>query len=182
MSSRHSQIFVTKLPRDTTRDDLKDWFKKFGKIREVTLKRGYGFLEFYDRHDASDAIDKMNGERIDGNRLVVEKVSDKRERRSSRGPQSADKCFNCGERGHWANQCSRSRPKRRRHSSSRSRSSSDRDRRRSKRDRGDKRDRRRSSSNSSSGSSSRSRSRSSSDSRSQRRTKRDRVRIFFMDQ
>jgi arginine/serine-rich splicing factor 7 len=185
MSSRHSQIFVTKLPRDTTRDDLKDWFKKFGKIREVTLKRGYGFLEFYDRHDASDAIDKMNGERIDGNRLVVEKVSDKRERRSSRGPQSADKCFNCGERGHWANQCSRSRPRRRRGSSSRSRSrsSSDRDRRRSKRDRGDKRDkrdRRRSSSNSSSGSSSRSRSRSSSDSRSQRRTKRDRVRKKFL--
>jgi arginine/serine-rich splicing factor 7 len=172
MSSRHSQIFVTKLPRDTTRDDLKDWFRRYGKIREVTLKRGYAFLEFYDRHDASDAIDKMNGERIDGNRLVVEKVSDKRERRSSRGPQSSDKCFNCGERGHWANQCSRSRPRhsKRRHSSSRS--SSERDRRRYKRDR---RDKRRSSSGSSRSSSSGSRSRSRSTSRSPRRARRDAV-------
>jgi len=68
MSSRHSQIFVTKLPRDSTREDLKDMFRKFGKIREITLKRGYCFIEFYDHHDADDAIDRMNGEKVDGTR------------------------------------------------------------------------------------------------------------------
>merc|ERR1711904_692100 len=154
MSSRHCQIFATKLPRDTTRDDLKDMFRKFGKIREVTLKRGYAFVEFYDRHDADDAIDRMNGEKVDGNRLVVERAGERKSRRSSRGPQPNDKCFNCGSRGHWANECKRSRSRRKRYSSSRSSSSYDKKKH--------KRRRRRSSS----GSSSRRRSSSSSSSRS----------------
>ena len=36
MSEKNAQIFVTKLPLDTEADDLKDMFKKFGKIRDVT--------------------------------------------------------------------------------------------------------------------------------------------------
>ena len=58
--------------------------------------------EFYDRHDADDAIDKMNDKRVEGgNRLVVERAGEKKSRRESRGPQRDDKCFNCGDRGHW---------------------------------------------------------------------------------
>ncbi len=44
MSSKNPQIFVTRLPRDINEDDLKRNFKKFGKIKEVTLKRGFGFV------------------------------------------------------------------------------------------------------------------------------------------
>ena len=44
MSSKNPQIFVTKLPREFGEDDLKKTFKKFGKIKEVTLKRGFGFV------------------------------------------------------------------------------------------------------------------------------------------
>jgi len=168
MSARNCQLFVTKLPRDTTRDDVKDMFRTFGKIREITLKKGYGFVEFYDRHDADDAIHRMNGEKVDGGtRLVVERAGEKRSRRESRGPQREDKCFNCGDRGHWANECKRSsRGRRRRYSSSRSSSSNDRRKYRHKK-RGEKRRRsssdsnsRKSSSSSRSGGSSKSRSRS----------------------
>ena len=48
MSARNCQIFVTKLPRDETRDDVKDKFRTFGKIREITLKKGYAFVVFFD--------------------------------------------------------------------------------------------------------------------------------------
>lgn len=44
MSSKNPQIFVTRLPRDINEDDLKKTFRKFGKIKEVTLKRGFGFV------------------------------------------------------------------------------------------------------------------------------------------
>lgn len=44
MSSRNPQVFVTKLPRDVTQDDLKKSFKKYGHIKEITLKRGFGFV------------------------------------------------------------------------------------------------------------------------------------------
>jgi RNA recognition motif-containing protein len=44
MSSKNPQIFVTRLPRDFNEEDLRKTFRKFGKIKEATLKRGYGFV------------------------------------------------------------------------------------------------------------------------------------------
>ena len=46
---------------------------------------------------------------FEGSRLVVQKAGDKGPRRGresrdgggSRGPQSDDKCYNCGRMGHW---------------------------------------------------------------------------------
>lgn len=44
MSQKKTQIFVTKLPRDISKEDLKSLFSKFGDIKDVTLKGGYGFV------------------------------------------------------------------------------------------------------------------------------------------
>ena len=43
----------------------------------------------------------MNGHNWNGQRIVVEKAGERRSARPRKGPQSDDKCFNCGERGHW---------------------------------------------------------------------------------
>lgn len=80
-----NQIFVTKLPRNVSREELKDLFKDYGKIREVTVKRTYGFVEFYDSRDADDAITAMDGKRYEGRELVVEKAGERKSRRA-RGP------------------------------------------------------------------------------------------------
>lgn len=55
--------------------------------------------EFDDRRDADDAIRDMDRRHLDGARIIVEMAGARRER--SRGPSSRDKCFNCGQLGHW---------------------------------------------------------------------------------
>ena len=45
----------------------------------------------------------MDGAIFEGNRIVVQKAGDNKERRrsSGRGPSANDRCFNCGRKGHW---------------------------------------------------------------------------------
>lgn len=41
---KNTQIFITKLPRDTTSEQVRKVFKKFGEIRSVNMKGTYGFV------------------------------------------------------------------------------------------------------------------------------------------
>ena len=49
-------------------------FKEFGKIRDINLKQGYGFVEFEDAWDADDAVYDMNNQSLCGRRTTVEHV------------------------------------------------------------------------------------------------------------
>ena len=123
------------------------------------MKKGFGFVEFYDHEDAKDAVDQMNGEITEvRSKIVVEMAEDRTNNRErpTRGPQKNDKCFNCGGKGHWANECKNgSRCRRRSSTSSSSRSSSSRSRhKKSKKNKHRRRRRSPSSSSSSSRSSS----------------------------
>lgn len=55
--------------------------------------------EYDDERDADDAIRAMDGNELDGARIVVEASHGGRDR-DRRGPGS-DECFSCGGRGHW---------------------------------------------------------------------------------
>ena len=57
--------------------------------------------EYDDYKDAKEAISEMQGHRISGQRIVVEKAGERKSQRERKGPQDEDKCFNCGEKGHW---------------------------------------------------------------------------------
>eukprot|EP00331_Platyophrya_macrostoma_P035033 CAMPEP_0176451026 /NCGR_PEP_ID=MMETSP0127-20121128/27538_1 /TAXON_ID=938130 /ORGANISM="Platyophrya macrostoma, Strain WH" /LENGTH=98 /DNA_ID=CAMNT_0017838897 /DNA_START=22 /DNA_END=318 /DNA_ORIENTATION=+ len=98
MPSKNPEIYVSKISRRTDPEDLRDFFKKCGKIRNVNVKNGYAFIEFDDYKDAEAAVEDMDGKSFEGQKIIVEFAGEKKTR--SKGPQSEDVCFNCGESGH----------------------------------------------------------------------------------
>jgi hypothetical protein len=44
MDKENCQIFIAKLSPDIGEEDLRQIFRRYGKIREINLKRGFGFI------------------------------------------------------------------------------------------------------------------------------------------
>ncbi|KAI7906062.1 uncharacterized protein BX663DRAFT_250360 [Cokeromyces recurvatus] len=72
------RVYIGHLARDASRRDLEDLFKDFGKILDVTVKTGFGFVEFADKMDAEDAVHDMHDTRFLGQRIVVELAMSRR--------------------------------------------------------------------------------------------------------
>jgi arginine/serine-rich splicing factor 4/5/6 len=62
------RVYIGHLATDSAERDLKDLFKDFGKIRDVTIKNRFGFVEFDDRRDAEDAVREFHGTKFMGQR------------------------------------------------------------------------------------------------------------------
>jgi len=57
----------------TSYDEVKRRFERYGKLRAIRLKSGFGFIDYEDPRAATDAIRAMHGKKIFGDhRLVVE--------------------------------------------------------------------------------------------------------------
>ncbi|XDV34454.1 hypothetical protein PO909_004612 [Leuciscus waleckii] len=67
-----SRVYVGKLSYRAREKDVERFFKGYGKILEVDLKNGYGFVEFDDPRDADDAVYDLNGKDLCGKRVIVE--------------------------------------------------------------------------------------------------------------
>lgn len=67
-----SRVYIGNLSSRVTERDLEHFFRRFGKIRDVMLKNGFGFVEFDDHRDADDAVYELNGRELCGHRVVVE--------------------------------------------------------------------------------------------------------------
>ncbi len=74
-----TKLFVGGLSWDTTTDDLRNAFLKFGPVSDVAVvldratgrSRGFGFVTFEAAVDAGEAIKAMNGAELDGRTLKV---------------------------------------------------------------------------------------------------------------
>eukprot|EP00088_Acartia_fossae_P036422 TRINITY_DN37620_c0_g1_i1.p1 TRINITY_DN37620_c0_g1~~TRINITY_DN37620_c0_g1_i1.p1 ORF type:complete len:166 (+),score=29.24 TRINITY_DN37620_c0_g1_i1:45-542(+) len=152
---RMTSLRVGNLPYSAQSEDLMPLFEKFGDVGDVYFplergtgrSRGFAFVRYYDKRDAEDAIESLNGRQYDGRELRIT---------MDQGRPQREGGFRGGRRSR-----SRSRGDRRRRSRSKSRSRS-----RGRRDRSGSRGRDRSGSNKRDRSGSRERNRSPSRSRS----------------
>lgn len=67
-----ARVYVGGLPYDVRERDLERFFKGYGRITEILIKKGYGFVEFEDYRDADDAVYEMNGKKLLGERVTIE--------------------------------------------------------------------------------------------------------------
>ncbi|VDI11358.1 Hypothetical predicted protein [Mytilus galloprovincialis] len=63
-----TRVYLGRLSHHAREKDVERFFKGYGKIRDVMLKNGYGFVEFEDYKDADDAIYELNGKDLCGER------------------------------------------------------------------------------------------------------------------
>ncbi|ETV78437.1 hypothetical protein H257_07977 [Aphanomyces astaci] len=65
---------------------IRSLFQKFGKMGQVILKKGYGFLDFPDQRDAEEAARVMHDVEFRGRRLRVSLAHTDGERNRNQGP------------------------------------------------------------------------------------------------
>ncbi|EPQ05635.1 Serine/arginine-rich splicing factor 7 [Myotis brandtii] len=124
-----TKVYVGNLATGAGKGELERAFSYYGPLRTVWIARnppGFAFVGFEDPRDAEDAVRGLDGKVICDSRVRVE-LSTGMPRRSyldrppARHPfDPNDRCYECGEKGHYAYDCHRYSRRRR----SRSRSAS----------------------------------------------------------
>jgi len=90
------KVFVGNLSGETTEEDLRQAFESFGQVRSITIvrdetsgeSRGFAFVIMSLANEVTNAIEKMNGEDLRGQKIKVEKGRTKAKARSSRRKRS----------------------------------------------------------------------------------------------
>merc|ERR1712012_1078616 len=72
MSKMSTRVYVGGLSHRSREKDVERFFRQFGRIREISMKNGFCFVEFDDYRDADDACYEMNGRDLLGERVSVE--------------------------------------------------------------------------------------------------------------
>ena len=80
-----NKLYVGGISWNTSDDDLRTVFQKFGELLEVTVitdrdtgrSRGFGFVTFTSNDDATKAISKMDGTVMDGRTLTVNEARER---------------------------------------------------------------------------------------------------------
>jgi RNA recognition motif-containing protein len=81
-------IYVGNLPYAVDRDGLKELFAPFGEVlsarividRDTNRSKGFGFVEMPNDEQARQAIEAMNGQDVDGRKVVVNEARPREER------------------------------------------------------------------------------------------------------
>lgn len=73
------KLYIGNLSYDTTDESLRDSFSKAGTVESATVmkdkmsgrSRGFGFVEMATDEEAQKAVEVLNGQEIDGRKVVV---------------------------------------------------------------------------------------------------------------
>jgi len=73
MPREHNRVFLGNLPKDILIRDIEEFFRDYGKVRNIITKHGkYGFAEFDSFRLAEDAVMDMDGKKLKGSRVSVQ--------------------------------------------------------------------------------------------------------------
>jgi len=67
-----TRVYVGGISYKALEGDIEYFFRKYGKIREISLKKGFAFIDFDDYRDADDACYDLNGRDLLGEKVSVE--------------------------------------------------------------------------------------------------------------
>lgn len=75
-----TSLKVDNLSYRITPDELRPMFEKYGEVGDIYIprdrftkeSRGFAFVRFFDRRDADDAMDRMDGYVLDGREMRVQ--------------------------------------------------------------------------------------------------------------
>merc|ERR1719392_642555 len=70
--SEGNRVFVGNITDRVQKHELKGDFEKFGRVEEVFIGNGFGFVTFDDSRSAHRAVEEMHGQHYAGERLRVE--------------------------------------------------------------------------------------------------------------
>jgi RNA recognition motif-containing protein len=91
-----TNIFVGNLSYQTTQDELHAAFSQYGSVERVSIitdrdsgqPRGFAFVEMSNRNEASNAINGLNGQEMNGRALNVNEARPREERGGGGGGRS----------------------------------------------------------------------------------------------
>ena len=105
------KLYVGGLSYNTTQQTIQTLFEKVGGVasvaiitdRETGRSKGFGFVEMVDTDGAQAAIDKYNGQELDGRRLTVNEAKPQAPRSGGGGSRSGGGGYGGGggSRGRW---------------------------------------------------------------------------------
>lgn len=79
------RVYIGRLSYHVREKDIQRFFGGYGKLLEIDLKNGYGFVEFEDTRDSDDAVYELNGKDLCGERVIVEHARGPRRDRDGYG-------------------------------------------------------------------------------------------------
>lgn len=69
-----TRVHVGGLPQGVRESDLEEFFRGYGRIRDVLIKGRFAYVEFTDQRDAADAVFQRDGKTLLGQQVSVQRA------------------------------------------------------------------------------------------------------------